>query len=115
MENPSLLRQALLRLERLFPSSNQGADPASTVSWPEEKFAVDALQGAIVRSGSTVLKERYEERLRKMREESHLSYPTPSEIVLLQCRAFNEVMDQFDEARRMVLARAGKNPRETRR
>jgi hypothetical protein len=105
MENPSRLQDALLRLHRLFPTSLSGVTPPASASWIDEGQATEALAGAIQRCGWTVLKERYEARLKSLREETPQPFESTKETIALQCRAFNEVMDEFDVARREAVTR----------
>lgn len=106
MENPSRLQDALLRLQRLFPSSLAGISTPASASWIEEGLATEVLDGAIQRCGWTVLKERYEARLKSLREAAAQPFESAKETITLQCRAFNEVMDEFDRARRDAVARS---------
>ncbi|MBL9139111.1 MAG: hypothetical protein JNK85_24805 [Verrucomicrobiales bacterium] len=106
MEYSQQLRDALQRLQRLCPASSTPAVAPTRSDWLDEGRSVELLEGAIDRSGWTVLKERYGARLKALREESPQPFESTKETVTLQCRAFHEVMDEFDRTRRAAVARS---------
>ncbi len=106
MENQFRLQDALERLQKLFPAALSGIATTGTSLWTDEGVEVGFLGGAIQRSGWTLLQERYEARLKTLREESPLMFESTKETIALQCRAFHDVMNEFDSARRRAVTRA---------
>ncbi len=106
MENPSQLQDVLSRLQRLFPTTVSGVSPPASQCWMDEGVATEALEGAILRSGWTMLKSRYDTRLKAMRDQIQAPFESTRETIILQCRALNEVLDELDKARREAITRS---------
>jgi hypothetical protein len=108
MDNSSPIQEAFLRLQRLFPTCLAGFPHPLGTAGSDEVPVTRLLEEAISRCKWAALDQRYNERLKELRQATNASFESSQEAVRIQCRAFHDAMDDLDRARRETFVRVNK-------